>query len=109
MRLSGFRRYYHLPRWKAIGVLIFVFLLCRATPQSTARLLKEGRQAFREKDWAKAEALFTEAARSEPNSAVPYKWLGMAYAAQEKFVFAEPPFRRACELDPKEPDVCYYW
>ena len=33
----------------------------------------------------------------------------MTYAAQEKYELAEQPFRRACEIDPKEPDACYYW
>ena len=62
-----------------------------------------------DQDWPKAERLFTEAIRSAPNRAWPYKWLGMTYAAQEKYELSEPPFRRACEIDPKEPDVCYYW
>jgi hypothetical protein len=73
------------------------------------RLLQEGRAAFRDTDWPKAERVFAEAINSEPNRAWPYKWLGMTYAAQEKFALSEPPFRRACEIDPKEPDVCYYW
>jgi hypothetical protein len=33
----------------------------------------------------------------------------MTYAAQEKYLLAEQPFQRACNIDPKEPDVCYYW
>ena len=33
----------------------------------------------------------------------------MTYAAQEKFLAAGAHFRRACELDQKESDACYYW
>jgi tetratricopeptide (TPR) repeat protein len=34
---------------------------------------------------------------------------GNDVCAQAKFALSEPPFRRACEIDPKELDVCYYW
>jgi tetratricopeptide (TPR) repeat protein len=61
------------------------------------------------KDWPSAERLFAEAIRSQPASALAHKWLGMTYAAQEKFVTAEAQFRRACELNQHESDACYYW
>src|SRR5690348_4071887 len=104
---TEFRGYYHLRNWKAIGFSLALVAL--ATPQETPRLLQEGRNAFGEKDWVKAERLFQEAVRALPNRVWPYKWLGMTYAAQEKYELAEQPFRRACEMDPKEPDACYYW
>lgn len=69
----------------------------------------EGRNAFQHKDWARAERIFRDAIRAEPGRAWAYKWLGMTYAAQEKYEIAEQPFRRACEIDQKEPDACYYW
>ena len=84
-----------------------VFLAASASPQKPSRLFEEGSDAFRNKDWDRAERLFTEAIRTTPNRAEPYKWLGMTYAAQEKYERAEQPFRRACEIDPKAPDVCY--
>jgi tetratricopeptide (TPR) repeat protein len=96
-----------LHNWKAIGFSLALVAL--ATPQETPRLLQEGRNAFGEKDWARAERIFQEAVRALPNRVWPYKWLGMTYAAQEKYELAEQPFRRACEIDPKEPDACYYW
>jgi tetratricopeptide (TPR) repeat protein len=70
--------------------------------------LERGQQFFRMKDWPAAERHFVEALRQAPSSAAAHKWLGMTYAAQEKFLLAEAPFRRACDLDPKEPDACYY-
>jgi Flp pilus assembly protein TadD len=86
--------------WKAI-----VF---PALSQVLPTVLQQGRNAFRAKDWARAERLFDEAVRSQPARAPAHKWLGMTYAAQGKFVLAEEPFRRACEIDQKEPDACYY-
>jgi len=84
-------------------------LVASALPQPSVPLLERGRKAFRDKRWEEAERVFVEAVRSAPDSVSPYKWLGMTYAAQEKYVLAERPFQRACEIDPKEPDVCYYW
>ena len=86
-----------------------VLLGSRAPLQAPPRLLQEGRNAFQEKDWAKAERLFADAIRSEPGAAWPYRWLGMTNTPQEKFELAEQPFRRASEIDPKEPNACYYW
>ena len=99
-----------MPRGNAIGILLTVGILVSLAPsQVLPRLLEDGRNAFRHKDWLNAERLFLEAINSQPNRAWPYKWLGMTYAAQEKFEQAERPFRRACEIDSKEPDACYYW
>ena len=105
---ADFRRYYHLRRRNTIGVLAIGILASWASSQMLPRLLQEG-NAFRDQDWPKAERLFGEAITTEPDRALPYKRLGMTYAAQAKFALSEPPFRRACEIDPKELDVCYYW
>lgn len=80
-----------------------------AASQTIAGALQEGRKAFRERDWTKAERAFLQAAKAAPKSATAHKWLGMTYAAQEKYLPAELAFRRACEIDPEEQDVCYYW
>ncbi|MCC6392494.1 MAG: tetratricopeptide repeat protein, partial [Bryobacterales bacterium] len=85
-----------------IAILGFLFF------QSSFNSLEQGKQAFRVKNWPAAEHLFTQAIQSAPRAAAPYKWLGMTYAAQEKYLLAEEPFRRACSLDPKEPQACYY-
>ncbi len=65
-----------------------------------------GQQSFRNKDWVAAEREFVEAARKEPRNAAAQRWLGMTYAAQQKYLQAEAPFRRACEL--RDRDACYY-
>jgi tetratricopeptide (TPR) repeat protein len=87
--------------WKAIALL--------AAAQASTSLLEQGQRAFRSRDWPKAEQLFQDAVRSRPASAPAYKWLGMTYVAQEKYALAEAPLRRACEIDAKEPEACYYW
>lgn len=70
--------------------------------------LERGQAAFQVKDWPAAQRWFAEALRATPADGAVHKWLGMTYAAQEKFVLAEAPFRRACELKPADPDACYY-
>jgi tetratricopeptide (TPR) repeat protein len=70
--------------------------------------MRRGQEAFRRGDWARAEESFAAATRERPGSASAFKWLGMVYAAQENFALAEPQFRRACELDPREDLACYY-
>jgi tetratricopeptide (TPR) repeat protein len=44
----------------------------------------------------------------KPGNAATLKWLGMVYTAQKKFDHAEAPFRRACQIDPREDLACYY-
>jgi enediyne biosynthesis protein E4 len=70
--------------------------------------IQRGQEAFRRGDWPEAEKSFLAAAQEKPRNANAFKWLGMVYAAQEKFALAEPQFRRACEIDPREDLACYY-
>ncbi len=70
--------------------------------------LESGAAAFRAKNWPAAERGFRAAASAHPKDFAAWKWLGMTYAAQEKFLLAEPPFSKACGLNSKDPDACYY-
>ena len=70
--------------------------------------MEQGRQAYQVQDWPAAERSFVEALRRAPSNAAAHKWLGMTYAAQQKTLLAEAPLRRACDLDPAEPEACYY-
>ena len=90
---------------RAIAAIAVAVLMAVAAASDA---LERGRAAFRRGDWAEAEQSFLAAVREKPNSAVALKWLGMVYAAQEKFDRAEAPFRRACEIDPREELACYY-
>lgn len=67
-----------------------------------------GMTAFQARDWTAAERAFREAVAVEPRFARAWKFLGMVYAAQERFESALEPFARACDLDPNEENACYY-
>jgi Tfp pilus assembly protein PilF len=70
--------------------------------------LQRGQEAFRRADWAAAEKHFLAATQQKPPSAAALKWLGMVYAAQQKFQLAQSLLRRACAIDPREELACYY-
>jgi Tfp pilus assembly protein PilF len=70
--------------------------------------LERGAEAVRQGDYAAAEAALERALREQPGNAQAHKALGMAYSAQEKHLLAEAPFQRACTLDPRDRDACYY-
>lgn len=78
-----------------------------AAPAGTDAL-QRGQEAFRRQDWAEAEKILAAAIHENPKNAAALKWLGMVYAAQQKFEQAEAPFRSACEIDPREELSCYY-
>ncbi len=76
--------------------------------QQPGDALKLGLEAFNRKDFSKAEQLFRQAAAEQPGRALPYKLLGMTFAAREDYRQALAPFQRACALDPAEENACYY-
>jgi tetratricopeptide (TPR) repeat protein len=93
------------PRWRhyiTLGVAVFA---CAGGADDP--LLREGLEAFRRRDFSVAERAFSEMARQRP-SAHAWKLLGMTYIAQEKYNQAEEPCRRACQLDAREENGCYY-
>jgi tetratricopeptide (TPR) repeat protein len=51
---------------------------------------------------------FEIAVKLEPKRAATHRALGTVHAAMENYTLAKPPLERACELDPKDPDACYY-
>ena len=93
---------YHLRLTAAI-------LACSAYLLAQTAALDRGQAAFRAKDWPAAEKWFAEALRARPGNAAAANWLGMTYAAQEKYLPAEPLFKQACKLDPSGSGACYYW
>lgn len=70
--------------------------------------LERGRQALLNHNFGAAELALQQAIREQPSSAHAHKLLGMTYSDQEKYQLAEEPFRRACALDPREENACYY-
>ena len=70
--------------------------------------LERGLAAFRRRDFKTAESEFAKAASENPRSAHAWKLLGMTYVSEEKYEAAEESCRKACELDPREENACYY-
>ncbi len=55
-----------------------------------------------------ALALLEKAAKREPARAEVWNWVGRVYAAEGQWERSVLCFQRACELNPKEEDACYY-
>jgi tetratricopeptide (TPR) repeat protein len=88
--------------------LVSLVVLAGLVRAGDGNVFERGQEAFRRGDWAEAEKSFLTAVKQNPQSATAQKWLGMVYAAQQKFAAAEGPFRAACEIDPREELACYY-
>jgi tetratricopeptide (TPR) repeat protein len=69
---------------------------------------QRGVQAFEQGRHEEAIALLAEAVRQAPRDAQAWKVLGVVHAARSDYREAEPPFARACELNPRLTDACYY-
>jgi tetratricopeptide (TPR) repeat protein len=82
-----------------------VALLLAADP---VELYRQGTGAFARGQREEAARLLTEAARLAPKNAQIWKALGVVYASAEAYEHAAEPFERACALDPKLVDACYY-
>ncbi len=70
--------------------------------------IERGLEAFRKQDFTAAEEFFRQATIESPRSALAFRLLGMSLAAREDYRKALAPFQRACELDPKDENACYY-
>ncbi|MCW5966659.1 MAG: VCBS repeat-containing protein, partial [Bryobacterales bacterium] len=77
-------------------------------PHDGAAVMREAMEALQQGDFARARRAADMATRQAPASALAWKTLGMAYAAEDMLEQALPPFTRACELNPREPGACYY-
>jgi tetratricopeptide (TPR) repeat protein len=56
-----------------------------------------------------AIAAFEQVLQHTPRSAPALRGLGVAHASRGEFKLAEQPLRGACEIDPRDPDGCYYY
>jgi Tfp pilus assembly protein PilF len=87
---------------------IYIWLMLAIGEVSGNTSLERGIEAFGRRDFVSAERELLQAIREQPSDARAHKFLGMVYSAQEKFQLAEEPFRKACFIDPKEENACYY-
>jgi Flp pilus assembly protein TadD len=97
------------PQWLA-GALAFLFLLIPATgnTQTVEQQLAAATQDFQRGRFADAEAKLRAALQEEPRQAYAWKVLGVVYAAQGLHDLASEPFAKACQLDAREVDACYF-
>ena len=65
-------------------------------------------QDFRSGRFADAEAKLRAVLKDEPRQAYGWKVLGVVYAAQGMHDLASEPFAKACQLNSKEVDACYF-
>jgi tetratricopeptide (TPR) repeat protein len=68
----------------------------------------DGADLFRKGDLAGARVAVTRAL-AKGSTAYCEKVMGVIDSAAEEYRLAEPHFRKACELDAKEIDACYFW
>lgn len=68
----------------------------------------EGIRLFDQGRYADAAIAFQRAVEANPSDAQAWKSLGVAYAAESKYERSEPAFARACNLNPKLLDACYF-
>jgi Flp pilus assembly protein TadD len=71
-------------------------------------LLDEGVRLFEAGQLTAAAGRFQKAVEQEPGNALAWKLLGTAYAAQGDHEQAQEPLRKACALQPKLADACFY-
>jgi Flp pilus assembly protein TadD len=70
---------------------------------------KRAVELFQKGDSAGAIEALKHATSLEPTNAVYWKSLGVVYAATYAYAAADEPFSKACRLDPRLPDACYYY
>lgn len=100
------------------GLLLMLVLGCwlaAALPLSGLQATQDTRQAlasaiaaFENGRLPEAESRLRQLLEGRPGDAQAWKVLGVVYAAQGRHDEASEPFTKACELNAKEPDACYY-
>jgi protein O-GlcNAc transferase len=92
---------------RLLGALLLTALLVRAQAgnpdyEAAVKLIESGRQV-------QAVPLLQALVQAEPKNAQYWKALGVAYAGMGDTQSAVDPFGKACELNQRVPDVCYYF
>lgn len=89
--------------------LAALFLAVGSVPaQEPDRLVERGVAAMQRGDFVAAGEAFQAAVDANPKSARAWKALGVSFAARGQHDLASEPFSKACALDHREPDACYY-
>lgn len=83
-------------------ILVMCSLLLRPTDYS------QGVEFFEKHQYDAAISKLLRAVRTQPADSQAWKALGVSYAAKSDYVRAVDPLQRACKLDPKLEDACYF-
>jgi Flp pilus assembly protein TadD len=70
---------------------------------------EQGVALFDSGQFAAALPFLDRAAKADPQNAQKWKAVGVTYAALKKYVDAEETLGRACRLDYKVPDACFFY
>src|SRR5947208_14862065 len=74
----------------------------------TAGAFERGVDAFQKSNYGAAAREFEQAVREKPGNAQYQKMLGRAYMGQSMNWKARGPLQTACDVNPREPEACYY-
>jgi Flp pilus assembly protein TadD len=92
--------------------LVWLALTPAAWPQTAVEsadaLYRSGVECFESGQMECAEQRFERVVELRPQGPRGWKDLGAVYAATGRHLKAQDSFRKACELDRREPDACYY-
>ena len=89
---------------RGFALLAFLF---SAAQHAGNDLYQRGIKLLEELKLDEAAATLTKAVERSP-SARAWKALGVVHATRQDYSLAEPAFRQACQLDPKEDGACYF-
>ena len=92
-----------------LPVLLFLAAAPQEQHQTAGDHYQKGTAYFRNGQLNEAIVEFEEVTRIAPSDARAWKSLGAAYAAQGNNRKAEGPLRKACEMDRRDADACYYF
>jgi tetratricopeptide (TPR) repeat protein len=70
---------------------------------------EQGVALFDRGEFAAALPFLDRAAKADPRNAQKWKAVGVTYAALKKYADAEETLGRACRLDYKVPDACFFY
>ncbi len=98
---------------RALGWILAALLLPWAaagqdSPANPESRLQAAVAALQSGNFNQAESLLRSLLQQHPRNAHAWKVLGVVHAAQGQHDLASEPFLKACEINPKEPDSCYY-
>jgi tetratricopeptide (TPR) repeat protein len=89
------------------AVLAVAFLFSAVAQPASDDLYQRGIKLLEERKLDEAAAILAKAVELSP-TARAWKALGVVHATRQDYALAEPAFRQACRLDPREEGACYF-